>query len=148
MFILCNEELSLPHFSDENLKKSSPETEMLGYQRTCPENQLSRAHKGSQRPKQQSQRLPWVFTWSSAYMLWLFRTEFCGTPNSGNRSYFWLFHLFLEPFPFYLVALSGLDIRICVWSYCIVSYLISVWLISLGGLFFSKRKWRRNGSEG
>lgn len=46
----------------------------------------------------------------------------------------------------FYVALSSLDVMLCAWSYC--SLLYCVWLMSLGGLFFSEGIRDRSGGEG
>jgi hypothetical protein len=76
-----------------------------------------------------------VWAKSSAYMLWLFSFDFCGTPNIASGRCLWPFCLFLGLFFSYWIALFSLDIRVYDWIDCIL--LCHVWLISLGGLFFS-----------
>ena len=68
----------------------------------------------------------------------------CRIPISGNRICPWLFSLTLEPFSSYCLALSSLDVRICVWSYC--RFLCQIWVLSLEGLF-SEGKWGGGESE-
>ena len=73
---------------------------------------------------------------------------FYRTPNSGDGVSLTLLPA-LETS--YWVASPTLDMRVCVWSYCIL--LCHVWLMSLGGLIFSGVRlegewiWRREEVE-
>lgn len=98
-----------------------------------PENGLTRTQVGSQRWGSSV----WVWLRSSAFMIWLCSLGFLWD------FYQWewelsLFCLTLGLFFSYWLALSSLDVRICVWSYC--SFLCQILLFSLEGLLFSQKE--------
>lgn len=103
-----------------------------------PQNQLSRAHSGSKRLKQQSQNMHGSVLGLHICYACLLAWYSCGTPNSGNRGCLWLFCLILATLSSYWVASFSIKLRGGAWSYC--NMIWHVWFIFLGGLPLRKRE--------
>lgn len=115
-----------------------------------PQNQIRRAHRGSETDLTNKEPAC-VRARSSAYMLWLYVAWYsCGTPNKKETGgCLWHYYLLVGPFSSYWVATASCDRRACAQSYCILLYVGHAWWISLGGLLlFFKGKLRRSWSGG
>jgi hypothetical protein len=85
----------------------------------------------------------WVCARSSAYMLWLFRLLFCGTPTSGNKG---VPDSFTCPWDSFLP--TGLPHPALIWGIVLslIESCYSMFNWALGGHFFSKGRKRISGS--
>lgn len=99
------------------------------------QNQLSKAHRNSQRTKWKSQSLHRF----SAYILLLLAWCFCGTTNRGSEGVPDSFTCFWPSFSPTRLTWPGLIWR-CAYMLCLIQF------VSVRGLLFSEIKWSRNGS--